>query len=281
MLYRYPSFLLTLCAFWGLCCFTTAQTVQSILWKVPDGTLSDLSQQFTTGNTLPLSWNAWNSDQYVDATKNLVDLWATSFDYSLNAFSQRLAKNLNLTTAGNFAWTIQVPDTSLAISAKYVLRFKAAASSLEIDSGELSSPGFIILRAIISTTSTPDTRTSSVATSSNPVTSSFSGSTLASPTPLNPTATPVSQQTSGSGGLTTGAKIGIGLGVSLGILVLCVLAYILFKRKGTKYSPPTDISQIEEADYKKYGSTPNPAELAGLSQGPSELEATREPASHK
>ncbi|PVH88979.1 hypothetical protein DL98DRAFT_508819, partial [Cadophora sp. DSE1049] len=281
MFYRGSSFILTLCAFWGLCRFTTAQTVQSILWKVPDGTLPDLSQQFTTGNTLPLSWNAWNSDQYVDATKNLVDLWATSFDYSLNAFSQRLAKDLNLTTAGNFAWTIEVPDTNLAISAKYVLRFKAAASSFELDSGELSSPGFIILRAGTSTTPTSNTRTSSISISSILVSSSLSSSSVASPTPSTPTETPTSQQTSGSGGLTRGAKAGIGLGVSLGFLVLCGLVYIFFfKRKGTKYSAPTETSQSEVAGYKKYGSTPNPAELVGLSQGPSELEAQREPAGH-
>lgn len=96
MYFRGTTFILTLCAFWTFCHFTVAQTVQSILWKVPDGTLADLSQQFKTGNTLPLSWNTWNSDQYVDATKKLVDLWVTSFDYSLNAFSQRLASEYQL-----------------------------------------------------------------------------------------------------------------------------------------------------------------------------------------
>ncbi|KAG4432644.1 hypothetical protein IFR05_011869 [Cadophora sp. M221] len=282
MFYRDSSFGLTLCVFWGLCRFTTAQTVQSIVWKVPDGTLPDLSQQFTTGNTLPLSWNAWNLDQYVNATKNLVDLWVTSFDYSLNAFSQRIARNLNLTTAGNFAWTIEVPDTNLAISAKYVLRFKEAASSFEIDSGELSSPGFIILRAGIPTTSTSNTRTSSASISSSPVSSSFSSSSLPSPTPSTLAETPVSQQTLGSGGMTTGAKAGIGLGVSLGFLALCGLAYIFFfKRKGIKHSGPAETSQSVEADYKKYGAPATPAELAGLSQGPLELEASREPGGHK
>jgi len=64
------------------------ETIQNILWNVPDGDLSDLSQTFTAGTTLPLSWNNYTSTLYVDTTKNLVDLWVTSFDNSLNSFSQ-------------------------------------------------------------------------------------------------------------------------------------------------------------------------------------------------
>jgi hypothetical protein len=64
------------------------KTIQNILWNVPDGDLPDLSQTFTAGSTLPLSWNNYTSTLYVDTTKNLVDLWVASFDNSLNSFSQ-------------------------------------------------------------------------------------------------------------------------------------------------------------------------------------------------
>jgi hypothetical protein len=66
------------------------ETVQQILWNVPDGNLTDLSQTFTAGTTLPLSWNGWTSPDYIDAFKTLVDLWVTAWDYNLNPFSQLL-----------------------------------------------------------------------------------------------------------------------------------------------------------------------------------------------
>lgn len=67
-----------------------AQTIQNILWNTPDGNLADLSQTFTAGITLGLSWNAYESTQYVDTVNNLVYLWVTAFDYNTNPFSQLL-----------------------------------------------------------------------------------------------------------------------------------------------------------------------------------------------
>ncbi|SRR6266536_963955 len=73
------------------------KTIQNVIWNVPDGDLPDLSQTFTAGTTLPLSWNNYTSTAYVDTTKNLVDLWVASFDYSLNLFSQLIKGRENCT----------------------------------------------------------------------------------------------------------------------------------------------------------------------------------------
>jgi hypothetical protein len=67
-----------------------AQTVQSLLWNIPDGKASDLSLTFTNGVTLPLSWNNWTSASYINASQTLVDLWATSYDYNLNQYAEVL-----------------------------------------------------------------------------------------------------------------------------------------------------------------------------------------------
>ena len=81
----------SVCLVFLLLSHVSAQTVQSIVWVVPDGSLADLTQTFANGETLPLAWNAWNSTEYVDTTKNLVDLWVTGFDFALNPYSRRLA----------------------------------------------------------------------------------------------------------------------------------------------------------------------------------------------
>jgi hypothetical protein len=66
------------------------ETVQEALWVVPDGKLPDLSQTFTAGTTLALSWNSYTSPSYIDASKTLVDLWVTAFDSNVNSFNQLL-----------------------------------------------------------------------------------------------------------------------------------------------------------------------------------------------
>jgi hypothetical protein len=67
-----------------------AQTVQTLLWNVPDGKASDLSLTFTNGNTVPLSWNNWTSTSFIDTTKSHVDLWVTSYDWNLNQYAETL-----------------------------------------------------------------------------------------------------------------------------------------------------------------------------------------------
>jgi hypothetical protein len=68
-----------------------AQTVQSVLWAIPDGNEPDLSQTFMAGNTVPLEWNAFEDTfDGIDTQTSLVDLWCTAFDN--NPFTQLLTR---------------------------------------------------------------------------------------------------------------------------------------------------------------------------------------------
>ena len=75
-----------------LCSSTWAQTIQQLLWKIPDGNQPDFSSTFTEGNTVPLAWNALVITSYLDTTKTLVDLWATAYDSNVNSFAQRILR---------------------------------------------------------------------------------------------------------------------------------------------------------------------------------------------
>lgn len=263
-----------------------AQTIQNIIWNVPDGKLPDLSQTFTSGQTLPLSWNAYNSVQYLDTTKNFVDLWVTAFDLNLNPLTQRLTGmlkslnnnlahmkhmnlianttaitvGLNLTSSGNFAWTIAIPDGNLTISAKYVLRFKITSPTFNLNNGELSSPGFLVLRAAPASTSSMSSTQSS--TSRTSTTSSITVNTpiIMSTTTRTPSATP----TATSSGLSGGAKGGISVGVIVGVLALGTLSYFfLSARKRKREEQAAELTGV--LDENKNGHVAGPAEMPARS----------------
>ena len=173
-------------------------------------------------------------------------------------------ENINLTSPGNYAWTIVIPDANLAVSAKYVLRFKAASSTYDPNSGELSSPGFIILRAAATTNPMSSSSTSSVTMSSTSTSSSLSNTPLSSTT----------NQHSTSGGLSSGAKAGIGIGSAIAALGLIGILYVFFIRGRRKNVTPTEPVSTQ-VDYK-HGSITHPAELPAAwraTQHPTEMAA--------
>lgn len=279
---------------------TAAQSVQTLLWNVPDGKSTDLSLTFTNGVTLPLSWNNWSSTSYIDASTTLVDLWATSYDYNLNKYAEVLkgtffcaarclsveradsfSESIDLTVAGNFAWTIAIPDRYLSVSAKYVLRFKKPATNYSADTADLSSPGFLVLKAtILSSTITSSSMTStstSTLTSSSISTVSSIVSQTASVTSAAPAASSTAPNVASQSesGLTTGAKAGLGVGISLAVLAAGALIAFLLRRRKEEGQPAAPPVYVEE---KRYNDAPveawvEPAELPGgrTSVYPSEL----------
>ncbi|KAE8448039.1 hypothetical protein EG329_009962 [Mollisiaceae sp. DMI_Dod_QoI] len=225
------------------------QTIQTILWNVPDGKLPDLSQTFTAGQTLPLSWNAYSSTQYVDTTKNLVDLWAAAFDFNLNPFT-----GINLTSPGNFAWTITIPNGNLSISAKYVLRFKITSPVFNPNNGDLSSPGFLVLQAAGSS-SLPTTSSSRVSGSSSSASGAINTSTPA------PVPTSGASAAPGSSGLSGGAKGGISAGVVVAALALGGFSFFFFARKRKREKEAVGSGAVAVAEDNKNGVVAGPAEL--------------------
>jgi len=82
--------------FWSVCLFSSStwaqQTIQQLLWKIPDENQPDFSTTFTEGNTVPLAWNALVTISFLDTTKNLVDLWVTAFDSNVDPVAQRILR---------------------------------------------------------------------------------------------------------------------------------------------------------------------------------------------
>jgi hypothetical protein len=84
-----------LLAFHLLFSAVSAVTIQQLLWNTPSGNAEDLSLTFTNGQTLPLAWNNWTTyTTEIDASKTLVDLWATSWDWNLNQYADKIKRML-------------------------------------------------------------------------------------------------------------------------------------------------------------------------------------------
>lgn len=172
-----------------------------------------------------------------------------------------------MTVPGTYAWTIAIPDKNLAISAKYVLRFKKTSSTYDINSGELSSPGFLVLRAAPSTSSTSTSSTSTATTSSTSASSTLSHTIpITSTSPPSQTSTPT--QHSEPSGLSTGAKAGVGIGVAIAVLGACGILYFCMRRRNAGATSTEVIGQ--QVDYK-YGSNAQPVELPGTWNGTSHV----------
>jgi hypothetical protein len=100
-------------AIWQLSLFSIsawAQTVQEDLWNVPNGKLPDLSETFTNGQSLTLSWNAFATTPYLDTADNLVDLWVTAWPpNTLTEFSQLLTGEFTIPNH----WNLGAPSSGL------------------------------------------------------------------------------------------------------------------------------------------------------------------------
>jgi MYXO-CTERM domain-containing protein len=172
-----------------------------------------------------------------------------------------------VTTSGNYAWTIAIPNSDLAVSAKYVLRFKVSASSYDPNSEDLSSPGFLVLAAVVSSTSPSSLPTTLAPSSTNTssTTSSSSTQTILSPSP-SVSSIATSDVACSSCGLTAGAKAGIGIGIVIAVLALVGAAYFAFRRRRKEgethteqkpHQPGNDMVQNQQ----EYLATSHPIEL--------------------
>ena len=72
--------------------FVAAQdTIQEEVWNVPSGQDVDFSNTFYDGNTVPISWNEYGGGN--TASYDTLDLWVTTFDYTVHQYSQLLNGN--------------------------------------------------------------------------------------------------------------------------------------------------------------------------------------------
>ncbi|GKZ49194.1 hypothetical protein AbraIFM66951_001594 [Aspergillus brasiliensis] len=105
------------------------------------------------------------------------------------------------------------------------------------------------------------------------------GATLATATAEATSATSTAESTtSSSGGLTTGAKAGIGVGVGAGVPLLVAMAYFfVWRKRRSASSIPSVEREVVQGEVYKQQQQPDFAELQGESRRVAELEAQQRP----
>ncbi|KAK2766601.1 hypothetical protein FQN53_006661 [Emmonsiellopsis sp. PD_33] len=232
------------------------------VWRVPDGQKGNFALTVQHGQTVPFSWSGWGS-QWTDPFLNKEttnDLWLTSYDYDISPFSKLIGEGIDISKAGSFAWSIELPDDMLFKTTKYVLRFKNAVSPRTFynhTSLQIASTGFIVLNTKKATTTTSSSSSSS--SSSTLSTTTSSTTTSATPPPQEPEAS----------GLSTGAKAGIGVGsVVAGLALIALIAFALMRRRSRKGQQTTT---TEASDYYSKHISEAPDSSKHFSEAPDDL----------
>lgn len=70
--------------------YAFAESIQEMVWVVPDGGADDLSSDFTQGTTLEVQWNGWDETDFINPYEDLVDLWCTTWELSATAANNYL-----------------------------------------------------------------------------------------------------------------------------------------------------------------------------------------------
>ncbi|KAH9427967.1 hypothetical protein MCOR02_011461 [Pyricularia oryzae] len=196
-------------------------TIQGVMWNMPNGRAPSFSQTFTTGQTIPISWNPYNG--------TMVDLWLTPFDPDIGVeFSLLIKQGIDLSKRSpDHLWTIEgIPLDVLRRTPK--------------EDPELSSKGFLIVQEAEKGIKASTTEMTTESRATDTVVSSATTSQL-TPTPTNP---PPPEHTDGQpaiinsenqAGLGMGSIVGIAVGslaalaLSVGLTVWC----LCFRRRGT------------------------------------------------
>jgi hypothetical protein len=106
--------------------------------------------------------------------------------------------NVDITSRGSYAWTIDVPDEMLVATPKFVLRFKLPGEDYDETTPRLNTPGFLLLRPLGGDNQT--------------------------------VTAPLSSQKEGS--LNSGTKVAIGLGVVFGVAVVVgTTAFVMLRKR--------------------------------------------------
>jgi hypothetical protein len=90
------SFFITLQA---LCPLTAGQGLPRNLqeaehdfFRIPDGKIESLSQNFLKGVALPIVWLPWLDETYVNASATRFHLWVTAFDFNQYDYAKILLR---------------------------------------------------------------------------------------------------------------------------------------------------------------------------------------------
>lgn len=157
-----------------------------------------------------------------------------------------LIGNINSNDSGTHDWTIDIPNSVLGKTAKYVLRFKDLNPAFNPDSRDVSSPGFLVI--------TGDSSSSIKTSVLSSITSSSSSTITSSPTLSSSAVSSTQASTSATGAIGNSTEAdttyrdkynklsgGMAAGVAVAsVVAFCSvlgLAYFLYKRRKNKRDP--------------------------------------------
>jgi hypothetical protein len=154
---------------------------------------------------------------------------------------------------GSYSWDVQLNSSLLATDNRFVLRLKPHLGdppSYSADNGTwgIYSRGFIVTEGSASrgsSSAVSSTTTSPTISSSHAGTSTSTAAATSTTASSSPTPTPIP-----AGGLSTGAKAGIGIAAAVGAILLFAAGFWLSRRSGTRTRGGTHAGS-EESDSKK------------------------------
>ncbi|KAF2710015.1 hypothetical protein K504DRAFT_533027 [Pleomassaria siparia CBS 279.74] len=218
----------------ALCLFTfIPYTLAQSQFLVPDGSVRDLSESWTVGETMEISWSkVWSG---VGDASEAADLWITWF--TSDSYSQLLLKDVRFDKAGSLNWKVNVSNAVVQTDPEFVLRLKPHSDPPVYTNNENESPsrGFNLL---VGPESDPS---SSAISSASSMSSSASSSTTTSPRPSNANAGQGNENNAEKKS-NVGPIVG---GVVGGIVFLALLALIAFLLRLAKKNKANGVRAAE------------------------------------
>ncbi|KAI1743155.1 hypothetical protein F4680DRAFT_368787 [Xylaria scruposa] len=225
---------------------TQVQTVQDD-WVFPQ--LPDHSTTLEPDQSYTLKWTSnlqnWFPYFCKQCNATRVDLWVVAVDVDT---LHKIASDVDVTSTLSLEWTATVPALELENAKIWSFQFVPKDVVPAQGAEQISSPQFNLGKTsgVLSTSSTSSPSSSSTSTTipasmttstSTTPSNTGSGTTTSMPSPTN-TSESLRNATSG---LSPGGKAGIGVGVSVGGLVLFALGWFLarhYKRSPMTTMPP-------------------------------------------
>ncbi|KAJ5158122.1 uncharacterized protein N7500_007773 [Penicillium coprophilum] len=236
----------------SLLLISVSQVAQSKLarnvWRTPSGNNKDFVTTYYIGSTITIDWSGWDSsflNEDMNGTSK-ADLWVNAWNINVSTWSKKISTStIDVSYSGTFNWKVAIDEEALSKTNEYGLTFKPTGESFAPSKPRLYSPGFYV--------ESNETRSSSIPASSSTTASSST-----------PTTTPTSEAAlSDTGSLSTGAKAGIGAGVSVaGLMVLSAFGFLLFRRRQRSSPQEMTGSRDQAPDGSSYmKAKPVPQEL--------------------
>ncbi|KAJ5337431.1 hypothetical protein MYU51_017413 [Penicillium brevicompactum] len=228
-------------------------------WQRPNGDDKNFKETYSIGDSLQIQWAGWDSsytNQWMN-NETKANLYVNAWNSDYSSFSKILTSSNDISTHGSYDWKVEIDDKYLSDTKEYGFTFIPDGMVYSTDGYRIYSPGIRI--------------------QSKSATSSF--------TPTNVPTTTSKALSSGTDGLSTGAKAGIG--VSIGMVGLALLTTFGFFLLRWRHRPSSrEVTGVRESSHLGSAQTPAdgfyqkakppPQELSIGSESPAELASTLE-----